>query len=195
MPCKDKEYIVIIEKWPSKVPIGNTPASYYSGTARLPKKHKDIAVLKKFGKKVSWYVNKKTGKKILKKAASVKYWNLNGQALYVGNLHWKVRSKVVQFYHNVFKKQIKKDIKKKLPECLAYAISISTDIYEIYSKFTPDVTNMWLLEKMFEDSLQELGLIQDDSPEFVIESGKKRYYWVQKEEDRKLVFKIKFIKI
>ena len=53
---------------------------------------------------------------------------------------------------------------------------------------------MWLLEKMFEDTLQEMGLLRDDNPEFVIESGRKRYHWVNKPEDRKLIFKLKYIK-
>ena len=52
---------------------------------------------------------------------------------------------------------------------------------------------MWLLEKFFEDALQECGIIPEDNPDVVIESGRKRYYWVNEPKDRKLIFTIKEI--
>ena len=195
MVCRGKTYKIEIKEWPSKVPVGNTPPKYYTKSSKLPKKYKDLAVLKKFGAKSSYWVFKKGLKKIVKKEGAIKYWNLNGQAIYSGNMHWKTRTTVVNFYHGVFSKEIKKVIKKQLPTFLACGISISTDIYEIYSKFTPDITNMWLLEKIFEDTVKDMGLLKDDSPEFVIESGRKRYHWVTNEKDRKLIFTIKYIKV
>ena len=193
MKC-GKIYKITIDKWPNKVPVGRTPVKYYSKSANLPKKYKDFAVLKKFGK-VYYWVDKRNLKRIVKKEGSEKFWNLNGQAVYSGNIHWKLRATVVNFYHGVFSKEIKKEIKTKLPEFLSCGISFSVDIYEQYSKFTPDITNMWLLEKIFEDTVKDMGLLKDDSPEFVIESGRKRYHWVDNEDDRKLIFTIKYIKI
>ena len=49
------------------------------------------------------------------------------------------------------------------------------------------------LEKFFEDALQECGVIPDDSPKYVIESGRKRYHWVSTETERKLVFNIEVV--
>jgi hypothetical protein len=57
----------------------------------------------------------------------------------------------------------------------------------------PDVSNMWLLEKFFEDALQECEIIPDDSPAYVRESGRKRYHFIETAEERKLVFTIKEI--
>lgn len=192
---KKEIYEITIDKWPNKVPIGISRDTYYTRTSKLPKKYAGIGVLKKFGKAKSYYVDKTTGKKIVRTQGKQQYWNLNGQGLYSGNMHWKLRATVVNFYHNVFKKAIRKQLKKPMEIYLNYGLSISVDIYEVYTKFTPDITNMWLLEKMFEDSLQELKLLRDDSPEFVIESGRKRYHWVTDESKRKLVFKIKYLKI
>ena len=53
---------------------------------------------------------------------------------------------------------------------------------------------MWLLEKFFEDALQEAGRIPDDNPDYVIESGRKRYHWVEKEDERHLIFTIYYLK-
>lgn len=189
------KYEVVIPNWPSKVPISSRRPTYFTKAMRLPKKYSDVAILKKFGANKFYWVYKKTLKKIVKTEASSKYWNLNGQALYSGSMHWSTRALVVSFYHALFKKYILKVFKEPMPIYLGYGLSISVDIYEIFSNFTPDITNMWLLEKMFEDTLQETGMLEDDSPQFVIESGRKKYYWVTKEEKRKLVFKIKYIKI
>jgi len=48
--------------------------------------------------------------------------------------------------------------------------------------------------KWFEDALQESGVIPDDDPDYIIESGRKRYHFVDSEDKRKLVFHIKFLK-
>ena len=57
----------------------------------------------------------------------------------------------------------------------------------------PDVSNMWLLEKFFEDALQECDIIPDDNPDYVRESGRKKYHFVETAEDRKLIFTINVI--
>jgi len=59
----------------------------------------------------------------------------------------------------------------------------------------PDIRNMWLWGKWFEDALQDCGIIIDDNPDYVIESGRTRYFWVDTVEERKLVFQIYFINI
>lgn len=195
MAIARERFNITIKKWPNKVPIGMSKPKYFSKSSKPPKKLYPNAVLKRFGKSTMYWVDKKTLKRIIKSPGVQKYWNLNGQSLYSGNMHWKLRSTVVNFYHALFKRELKKQIKNILPTYLSYSLSISVDIYEIYSKSTPDVTNMWLLEKMFEDSMTEAGIIRDDSPEFVMESGRKRYHWVDDEEKRKLIFRIKYIKV
>ena len=58
----------------------------------------------------------------------------------------------------------------------------------------PDVSNLWLWIKWFEDALQESNIIPDDNPDYVIESGRIRYHFVDSINLRKLIFTIKITK-
>jgi len=57
----------------------------------------------------------------------------------------------------------------------------------------PDVGNLWLWLKWFEDALQESKVIPDDNLDYIIESGRTRYHFVDNEELRRLIFTIKLI--
>jgi len=72
-------------------------------------------------------------------------------------------------------------------------LSISLDIYDVRRGKMPDVSNLWLWTKWFEDALQETGVIEDDNPDYVEESGRTRYHFVDSVDKRKLVFHIGFI--
>jgi len=128
-----------------------------------------------------------------KSAGKPNLWVMNGQDLYNATLNWRLRKTVAKYYHNYFAKYIKEQFETPISIPEGKHLSISCDIYEIRRKIMPDVSNMWLLEKFFEDALQECGVIPGDDPRYVLESGRKRYHWVDKEEDRKLVFTIKLI--
>lgn len=109
-------------------------------------------------------------------------------------MHHTVRKKVAGYFHNYFSNFIKAQLR---PIVLAkdQFLSISCDIFEIKRGNMPDASNMWVLEKFFEDALQDCGIIKDDGPDIVLESGRKRYHWVEKPEERKLIFNIDIIKI
>jgi hypothetical protein len=69
---------------------------------------------------------------------------------------------------------------------------ISCVIYEKKDKNIIDIDNLYLLEKFFIDALHnDCNLIPDDNPQYVVEAGKKSYVFVDKDEDRKLIFKIR----
>ncbi|MCK5788444.1 MAG: hypothetical protein KAH32_05575 [Chlamydiia bacterium] len=196
MKCNNKKYNIVVPKWPKKVVIGHTRDSYYTKSAKIPKKHAINASLKKFGKDKWYWVDQKTNKRVIKKEGGDTYWNFNGQGFYTGTIHWTTRTKIVNFYHRLFIKQIKKYVKDNIPACLGYSLSVSVDIYDIFNSHTPDIGNMgWLLLKLFEDSLQEAGVLREDSPEYIMESGRSRYHWVEDEDKRKLIFRIKYIKL
>ncbi len=126
------------------------------------------------------------------KAGKPNIWILNGQELYSGTLDWRLRKNIAEYYHNYFRKYIKEQLTIiRIPS--GKYLSISCDIYEIKRGNMPDVSNMWLLEKFFEDALQEEGIIKDDCPDIVLESGRKRYHWVINPEERQLIFNIDFI--
>lgn len=128
------------------------------------------------------------------KAGKENIWVLNGQDLYNAKLDWRQRSNVAKYYHEYFGKYIEEQLEPIiLPENTYFSISV--DIYEIMRGNMPDASNMWLLEKFFEDALQEKNIISDDDYRNVIESGRKRYHWVSQPSERKLVFNIDFITI
>jgi len=159
-------FILEIPNWPNKVKIGTNTTEFYTMKDNLPKAH-DGATLKKFGKKL-YYINSK-GSRIIKNSNSVgkpKYWNLNGQAFYSANIHWATRSKIVGFYHKYFMKYIKEQLKEPFPSFLSYKLNMSIVIYDVFTNYTPDITNMWILAKMLEDAIVSAKLLRDDSPEF-----------------------------
>lgn len=126
------------------------------------------------------------------KAGKPNIWVLNGQDLYNASLNWRLRKKVAEYFHEYFAKFINEQLTPiVIPN--GKHLSVSCDIYEIKRGNMPDVSNMWLLEKFFEDALQEEGIIEEDCPDIVLESGRKRYHWVNSPNERKLVFTIKLI--
>jgi hypothetical protein len=45
---------------------------------------------------------------------------------------------------------------------MAYTLNMDV-IIDVYSTFTPDITNMWIL-KMIEDTVVKCKILRDDSP-------------------------------
>jgi hypothetical protein len=141
--------------------------------------------------------------KASRKTGRPRYWTVNGQGLYNATLHFRLRGKITKYYHKYLIKYIKQQlsvldtavISKHVYPGSDWKLSISCDIYEIRRNKIPDVMNMWLWTKWFEDALQEAGIIPDDNPDYVIESGRTRYHWVDNEGERKLLFNIEFIKV
>jgi len=137
-----------------------------------------------------------------RKSGRPRYWTINGQGLYSATLHYRLRSKLTDYFHRYLSKHIKNQISKKdiqelnslvFPDS-EYKLSISLDIYEIRRGKMPDVSNLWLWIKWFEDALQESNIIPDDNPDYVIESGRIRYHFVDSINLRKLIFTIKITK-
>lgn len=164
---------------------------------KLPKKYLEILYPKpkKFGVKL--YCTDAEGNRFLKntkKAGTPNTWTLNGQDLYNAVMHHTVRTKMAKYYHKYFAGFIEKQLPSKVPVIAGHKMGVSCDIYEIRRGQMPDISNMWLLEKLFEDALQETGRIPDDNPDYIIESGRKRYHWVEEENERQLIFTIYYIK-
>ena len=130
-----------------------------------------------------------------RKSGRARHWTVNGQGLYNATLHFRARAKITKYFHKYLSKYIKQQIKKPIILDETTRLSISLDIYEIKRPKMPDIGNMWLWIKWFEDALQESGVIPDDNPDYVIESGRKRYHWVDNEKERKLIFHINIVKL
>jgi len=138
-----------------------------------------------------------------RKTGRQRWWTINGQGLYNATLHYRLRGKLTDYYHAYLTRYIKQQISYnqiyELNNLIfpgsSHKLSISLDIYDIRRGKMPDVSNLWLWTKWFEDALQESKIIPDDNPDYVQESGRTRYHFVDNEEDRKLVFTLKLIKI
>jgi len=137
-----------------------------------------------------------------RKTGKSKYWTVNGQSLYNSSLHFTARAKVTEYFHNYLIRHILDQITPsqilELNKCLEVdpytKLAISLDIYEIKRGKMPDIGNLWLWIKWFEDALQKCEIIPNDNPNYVIESGRKTYHWVNDPSERKLQFKIETIK-
>lgn len=188
------EFVVTVPEWENKHIIGYVPTKYFLSTDRLPKKYEG-SKLRKIGLK-KYYIDN-VGRKIVKNKKSVGnpiYWTMNGQGFYNGKTPWAVRSVVVAYYHDYFIEYIKECLAETIPVFLEYRLSMHMDIYEVYSPKTPDISNMWILPKMFEDAVVKSKYLKDDSPEFRTRTSYE-YVFVEDAVDRKLVITFKYKKI
>jgi Holliday junction resolvase RusA-like endonuclease len=118
-------------------------------------------------------------------AGTAKYVPINGQLFYSNSGGEFTRGKVIKELHNYFK-EILKDVKPFQHK--HYPIVIQMSWYYPYGYKTPDNTNVsFAYTKAFEDTLTEMGIIEDDEVRFVTGSF-PIYTPVPKFEDRKLVF-------
>ena len=138
-----------------------------------------------------------------RKTGNPRWWTINGQGLYSATLHYRARDKLTKHFHKYLSGHIKQQItKEQIVELNSHIfpdshlkLSVSLDIYEVRRGKMPDVSNLWLWTKWFEDALQESNVIPDDNPDYVIESGRTRYHFIDNQEDRRLVFTLRLIKI
>jgi hypothetical protein len=192
------EFIVTIPQWEnSYVRSKAIRAKYWlaKDIDKLPLKHRENLSSVPMIYRGKAYLQDNNGQRFLKNTKTVGLENkiiLNGQDLYNGKYDWQTRAKIAEYYHSYFGDYIANQL-EIIPIVEGKTLSIGCDIYEIKRGTMPDASNMWLLEKFFEDALQECGVIPDDGPDYVTESGRKRYHWVETAEERKLVFTIKYI--
>jgi len=135
--------------------------------------------------------NTKAKKFILKNsktAGKAKTWNFNGQGFC--SLHWRVKDELTAYYKRYFSGYIIQQL-TEIKDMEHREVIISCDIYETDHPNLPDADNMWLLEKFFIDTLHENDIIPNDNMPYVRGAGAKTYHIVNKEEDRKLTFKIR----
>lgn len=192
------EYHVIIPEWEwYYTKSKETRAKYWlwKDKDKLPKKHLQICDNKpKIINGIAYCVSTE-GERFIKNSKTVgkeNIWVLNGQDLYSAVLNWRLRKTIAIYYHRYFGKYIKEQLQPIKLNPGEY-LSISCDIYIVKRGHLPDVSNMWLLEKFFEDALQDYEIIDDDDYNNVIESGRKRYHFVNNHEESKLIFTIKIL--
>lgn len=192
------KFQVVIPEWESTYKVANKTATKYwlwKDRDKLPLKYKQLLMpkpLQKGGKE--YCIDREFNRfiKNTKKAGKENLLVINGQTLYNQKIDWRLRAKVAEYFHNYYSNYILEQLKPiEIPE--GKFLSISCDIYEIPRGNMPDVSNMWVLEKFFEDALTECKIIPDDGPKYVKESGRKKYHWVEESCQRKLIFTIEII--
>lgn len=194
----DLIYQVVIPKFKDRYQFSaKRKIKYYKWEERdkLPLKYKKEAInTPRIINKVAYIVNN-NGERFIKNtktAGTPNEWVLNTQDLYNAKLDWRKRRAVATYFHNYYTEFIKEQLTKiEIPN--GKYLSISCDVYEIKRTPMPDITNLWLITKFFEDALVGCGVIPDDSPDYVLESGRHKYHWVNSKEERKLIFTIKTI--
>jgi hypothetical protein len=192
------EYKVIIPLWQNYYEISKKKKAKYwlwKDKEKMPKTYKDKADRHPKIKGNKLYCATPDGEFFIKNTKTVgkpNKWIINGQQLYNGMLHPLLRSKIADYFHTYFSEYIQEQLD---PEYfIGHKISVSCDIYEIKRGKIPDVDNLWPIIKWFQDALISTKMLIDDNPDYILESGRKRYYWVEDENERKLEFILKTIK-
>jgi hypothetical protein len=124
-----------------------------------PSKHEG-ATLRKIGAK-QYYVDSNTkNSKEPSSKREPRVLELKWTSLYSTNMTWKQRSTIVNFYHKYFATYVNKQLKEPFPTFMAYTLNMDVIIYDVYSTFTPDITNMWILSKMIEDTVVKCKILR-----------------------------------
>lgn len=119
---------------------------------------------------------------------------LNGQSIWNGNMAKFTRNKVRDFLHDYYIPFIKRQLPEKIFTTSGLFIQIEYIFYENLNKKLPDYFNHALIYmKTFEDTIVELGVIQDDDPSF-LRGGYPRYVHIEDETERRLEIKFHFCK-
>lgn len=168
---------------------------YYKKGMTLPPSYKKRIADKKYiwknlgGVQTLWHVkSKKYIPKNPKLAGNAKVWNVNGQSFCA--LHWRTKGEIIDYFKRYFSGYIVQQI-DIIEDMEDKIVSVSCDIYEEIHTNLPDIDNIaWILRKWFTDTLHENDIIPDDNYKYITETGKTKYIFVDKPEDRKLVFKI-----
>jgi len=141
--------------------------------------------------------------------SKTKYVKINGQNIYNGNLNPFTRAKMVKQMHDYVKSFINEELQGRDLSRL-YPLSICLEVHTPINHgnirllksgiswkppkedfvATWDADNLWIWGKIFNDTLTELGYIDDDSVSFVTDSGRVKFRAVDEYKDRKLVFVI-----
>lgn len=159
---------------------------YFKRTDKIPEKYKgDGFEFKRHGRENHLFdkLNKEFVVKNPIAAGTPNVMRISGNEIYA-RMHERKRMAIVR--------AIKKDMKPHLPKQLGLKIPIMIDI-DIYT--TPkycnwDLDNLWIYNKCFQDLLVDEGLLKEDNILHITKAGAPRYIPVERDIDRKMVFKL-----
>lgn len=71
----------------------------------------------------------------------------------------------------------------------AYPLRVEWEFHAPVGVGNWDLDNLWFYQKCFLDTLVKMGVLRDDTIEYITAPGRPEFYPVEKEEDRKFVFR------
>lgn len=191
---------LIIKQYPTKIPLTKGRQKVYYTSSNIPSKFidKNTHFLKKG---YSWddkmRLLDKDGKHIIKnqrKLNSPRYFMINFQSIYSGVMHPQTRAKIVKWFHEFWKEELKIDTFKKVIMTEDQALLVFFHYYDIPSNIKPDFIDnfCFLYKKTFMDSIVEEGLLQDDNIMYV-RGDENRFYEITDVENRRLEISYKIV--
>ena len=115
-------------------------------------------------------------------------WRINGQDVYNQKVTHNGRNAIATKMHDKFKKDLNQidEINEDLLPLTMRLNFFVLDQNKVKSKEKNiDNDNRWIYEKFIQDTLVELGKLEDDNP-YIINGNYKKTYFVENEEDVKL---------
>lgn len=176
---------VVIEEYPTRIKVADKiRPKYYKRGMKLPKTYtKENGYTFKNG-----YLYK-NGEKVLKNsrtAGKPRYESLAGNKFSYGQWHHHKRAKVVRGLKEIYIEKIGDQISPFDPS--DFPLRVEWDLYTTIEDMQ-DLSNLWFYYKYFEDSLVDIGILPDDSLEYVTHPPSPRFFPVEDHEDRKFVFR------
>ncbi len=182
---------ITIPDYPDKVLIAKARRAVYyvdntttKGKSLLPRSYNDIT---KYAFIDGVLHNLKTGEPVLanpRTAGKPRYWVVNFQDIWNGNMSKQARNNVVGKLKEVLRPHIKNIRKIK-----AFPVEISIDIYD--TQCPVDISNRGAVyTKVIEDLLTDEGKIPDDKIDYVNCSGRTKFIKIDDIKNKRMDIKI-----
>ncbi len=129
-----------------------------------------------------------------KKLKSPRYFSINFQSIYSGNMHHQTRSRIVKWFHDFWLTELNKGGLDKVLLDDDEVIRVYFHYYDLVNNIRPDFIDnfCFLYKKTFMDTLVENGFLEDDNINFV-RGNEDLFYEVDTEEERRLEISYKVV--
>lgn len=107
---------------------------------------------------------------------------------FVSNQNEHIRRKAISDTKEFFEKELKKKTLSPIP-AEAYPLRCEWDLYCPIDKADWDADNLWFYWKYFCDTLRRVGIIPDDTIQYITQPPGPRFFPVESLKERKFVFR------
>lgn len=192
--------VVELPEYIRRVKLSNSRlATYYEeGKKKLPKKYQnetfEYRKIKKGGVMRSFLFNKLTGERVIANPVSKgtpKYYLINGQDLYNGQVKMHMRNNVITAIKDAFRPFV-----KGLPAITKFPLRIEAELHDMV-RDPLNKNQLWDIDnrtlgwyvKAFQDLLKSEGIIPDDNILYITQPPVPLFVPVEDTAERKLTFK------